>query len=215
MGIFVGLTGVALVALLVAERAHYRPGVWVAKPLASTGFIAVALAAGPFDGSSAVGHYGAWVLAGLVLSWWGDVFLIPAEKKAVFRAGILAFLLGHVAYVVAFARRGLDTPTAVGVGLAVAVVAAVVLRWLRRHVTPDMVAPVYAYVVVISAMVVCAAATVVHRGQPAILLGAMMFYVSDLAVARDRFVAPGFSNRAWGLPLYYGGQLVLASTLAG
>jgi hypothetical protein len=46
-----------------------------------------------------------------------------------------------------------------------------------------------------------------------ILLGAGLFYVSDLAVARDRFIAPGFANAAWGLPLYYGGQLVLALTL--
>jgi len=29
-------------------------------------------------------------------------------------------------------------------------------------------------------------------------------------VARDRFVAQGFINRAWGLPMYYGGQLLLA-----
>ena len=32
-------------------------------------------------------------------------------------------------------------------------------------------------------------------------------------VARDRFIAPGFANAAWGLPLYYGAQLVLALTL--
>jgi hypothetical protein len=29
-------------------------------------------------------------------------------------------------------------------------------------------------------------------------------------VARDRFVAPGFVNRAWGLPLYFGAQLLFA-----
>jgi len=46
----------------------------------------------------------------------------------------------------------------------------------------------------------------------ALLAGALSFYVSDLAVARDRFVAPGFSNRLWGLPLYYGGTLLLATT---
>ncbi|MCP4006145.1 MAG: lysoplasmalogenase, partial [bacterium] len=56
---------------------------------------------------------------------------------------------------------------------------------------------------------------VANVGRPMILLGALMFYVSDLAVARDRFVATGFDNRIWGLPLYYCGQLVLASTIAG
>jgi hypothetical protein len=46
-----------------------------------------------------------------------------------------------------------------------------------------------------------------------VLLGAVMFYASDLSVARDRFVKRGFLNRVWGLPLYYAAQLVLASTV--
>ena len=47
------------------------------------------------------------------------------------------------------------------------------------------------------------------------LTGAAMFCVSDLSVARDRFVSPGFVNGAWGLPLYFGGQLLLAASVAG
>ena len=42
-----------------------------------------------------------------------------------------------------------------------------------------------------------------------------MFVVSDLAVARDNFVTPGFTNRLSGLPLYYGGQLLLAWAAGG
>ena len=41
-------------------------------------------------------------------------------------------------------------------------------------------------------------------------LAAVAFFCSDLSVARDRFVAPGFANRAWGLPLYYAAQLAFA-----
>jgi hypothetical protein len=33
-------------------------------------------------------------------------------------------------------------------------------------------------------------------------------------VARDRFVRHEFRNRAWGLPLYYGAQLMIAATPA-
>ena len=44
-----------------------------------------------------------------------------------------------------------------------------------------------------------------------VLLGALAFFVSDLAVARDRFVVKQFSNRLWGLPAYYLGQVLLAS----
>jgi uncharacterized membrane protein YhhN len=99
--------------------------------------------------------------------------------------------------------------------LALAGPVLLVLRWLRPHVPAELRAAVHAYVAVISAMVVCAAGAVGGGATPEILLGAAMFYASDLAVARDRFVAPGFGNAAWGLPLYYGAQLVLAGTLAG
>jgi len=68
---------------------------------------------------------------------------------------------------------------------------------------------------VISLMVMCAAGTVWEHGDPVILLGAAAFYVSDLAVARDHFVVRGFTNKLWGLPLYFGAQLLLAWTVAG
>ena len=67
-----------------------------------------------------------------------------------------------------------------------------------------------AYIVVITAMLALAVGC---WGRPAgglRLAGATAFYLSDLAVARNRFVAPGPVNRAWGLPLYYGGQALLA-----
>jgi hypothetical protein len=40
--------------------------------------------------------------------------------------------------------------------------------------------------------------------------GAVLFFVSDLFVARNRFVAPGLANRLLGLPAYYGGQVLIA-----
>ena len=43
--------------------------------------------------------------------------------------------------------------------------------------------------------------------------GALLFYLSDLAVARDRFVVRRFASRAWGLPAYYLAQVLLALTL--
>jgi hypothetical protein len=52
---------------------------------------------------------------------------------------------------------------------------------------------------------------VTAAGGPAIVaLGALAFAASDVSVARDRFVQHDFFNRAWGLPLYYAAQLMLA-----
>ncbi|RLE33354.1 MAG: hypothetical protein DRJ61_07425, partial [Acidobacteria bacterium] len=41
-------------------------------------------------------------------------------------------------------------------------------------------------------------------------IGASLFFLSDLAVARHRFVKAAFLNRAIGLPAYYAGQMLLA-----
>ncbi len=206
---YVALTLFAVATLLVCEHRGFRPGIWVAKPVAASGFIATALAAGALGS-----FYGRWVLGALVLSWLGDVLLIPRGAPRIFRAGALSFLLGHLVFSVAFSVRGIDS-TAAGVALvAILIPGLPLLRWLRPHVPPAMKGTVYAYVIVISTMVICAAGAAVQPGRGAILIGAAMFYVSDLAVARDRFVAPAVSNKFWGLPLYFGGQLVLASTVA-
>ena len=77
-----------------------------------------------------------------------------------------------------------------------------------------MKVPVLAYVVVITMMVICAAGTVNAPGGAVRVLGAVAFYLSDLGVARERFVTPGLANRLFGLPLYYGGQVLLALSIA-
>jgi YhhN family len=47
-------------------------------------------------------------------------------------------------------------------------------------------------------------------GRCLALIGAISFYLSDLFVARDRFVQTAFLNRLPGLPTYYAGQFLLA-----
>ncbi|MGI9648041.1 MAG: lysoplasmalogenase family protein, partial [Acidimicrobiia bacterium] len=90
-----------------------------------------------------------------------------------------------------------------------------VLRWLGPHLSDRMRSPVTAYAVVISLMGVLAIATAADSWDVRIPAGAVLFIVSDLAVARDNFVAPGIQNRLIGLPLYYGGQLLLAWAAGG
>jgi len=208
VAVFGGLTLIAVGALLVAEFRGVRAGVWVAKPLASSGFVAASLASGAL-----ASVYGRSVLIALLLCWLGDVLLIP-QTRAAFLAGLVSFLLGHLAFAFAFAQRGL-APGLFALALVAALAAGLVfLRYCEPHVPAALRHPVRVYVAAISLMLACAAGTVAKAGAPAILLGAFMFWLSDLAVARDRFIAPGPWNRLWGLPLYYGAQLVFASSVA-
>lgn len=199
----------AVGGLLLAEWRHAPAGIWIAKPIASASFIWAALSSGAI-----ASPYGMLVLAGLALCMLGDVLLIPVDRPRVFRAGVFAFLLGHVAYAVAFLTRPLSPLGLVAGGALLAVVVLAVLRWLGRSLPADMVVPVRTYMVVIGVMATLACGVTAAGGPWQVAVGALAFTASDVAVARDRFVKREFLNRAWGLPLYYGAQLLIAATPA-
>lgn len=207
------LTALGLALFIAGEARSRRAWIWLGKPAASLGFLVAAVGSGALDTP-----FGQGVLAALVLSLVGDVLLIPTDPRA-FLGGLGSFLLGHVAFAVAFFLRGVDLAWAAGAALAIVPVALAVGRWLLPHVASPMKVPVLAYMSVISIMVASAVgAGAAGRPDAAALPGfdwalpaaATMFFVSDLSVARDRFVAPGLDNRLWGLPLYYGAQIWFA-----
>jgi uncharacterized membrane protein YhhN len=202
------LASVLLVGLLMAEK-HGRSGPILAfkTPLSVLFVAAVVIQPHPIQ------SYYHWVLAGLVWGLIGDVCLALKGNKA-FRIGLVAFLLGHIMYVVAF--WGLTRPPdwfTFGHVFIVAASLGVFYR-LRPHLGA-MLVPVALYVIVISLMLAAAWVAFLNpeinsRGSLTILLGALCFYVSDLFVARERFVKSQFINRLLGLPLYYSGQFCIA-----
>jgi uncharacterized membrane protein YhhN len=169
------------------------------KVAASCGFVALGVL-------SAHDRFGALVLAGLGLSAVGDVLLLSAAERP-FLAGVGAFLLAHVAYATAFARGARISPVVIALLVATG---AVVMVWLWRRLG-TMRVPVLVYTTVISAMLALGLGSA-NRLVP---WGALLFYLSDLAVARDRFVRSEFANRLVGLPTYYAAQVLLALSTAG
>ena len=204
---FVGLTIAGLGATLVGEHRDL-PLRRVAKPVASAGFLGLALTLG-----ATASPYGRWILIGLVFGFIGDVALLGTARSW-FLTGLVAFLIGHLMYVIAFLGAGVSVGPLIAGGAGSAAAAFVVMRWLRPHLSAEMTVPVIAYVVIISAMVAAAVGATAAGNTPLIVIGATAFFLSDLAVARNRFVAPGPINRMWGLPLYYLGQLLLAWSIA-
>lgn len=201
------VTVVAVVLLMVAEHRGDQTGKWTFKPLASTGFVAFALAAGALDTG-----YGIAVLVALVLSWWGDLLLIPKDKRA-FLVGVLAFLLGHFGFGAAFVVAGVAWGWAALAALVLAIPGVLLGRWIVPKAAGKLKRAVVAYIVVITAMVALGVGTVMDGNEPLMLIAAFVFYLSDLCVARERFVTEGFINRAIGLPLYYGAQLAFGVTV--
>ena len=203
------LCALAVAGLLVAEYRDSRVGLWLTKPLASAAFIWLGLVSGGLDSA-----YGNLVLLALVWCLLGDILLIPRDRPRVFRAGVFAFLLGHVAYGAAFLGRPL-APAGLAAGAVVlGAVLLTVLRWLGKSLPADMAGPVRVYMLVIGVMAALACGVTAAGGPWAVAVGALAFAASDISVARDRFVRRRFINRAWGLPLYYAAQLLLATTPA-
>ena len=159
-------------------------------------------------GALADGH-GMTMLLGLALCALGDVLLIRDGDRAP-RVGMAAFLLGHVVFFAAFVARGVEITVMVTVLAVMFLPARGVVRWLIPHASAEFRAPIIAYTSIISVMVAGAAATFAREPSWTILGGAVAFMLSDLSVARDRFVASELANRVGGLPLYYGAQLLLA-----
>lgn len=198
----------AVTALVWAEARQRTVG-RVFKMVASTGFIAVAISVG-----AAESGYGRAVLAALALSWVGDLLLSYRSNRA-FRWGLVAFLLAHLAYIAAFAVRGVALTRLAVAAAGVLILAVFVWGWLRPNLERTMVGPVAAYVIAIAVMVAFAFGTVGYDPDPRIALGAAAFFVSDLFVARNQFVTAGYVNRAVGLPVYYLGQVLLALSSGG
>ncbi len=207
----IGIAVVFLFLLLFYEKRRNTTGIFLTKPSLSVLFVVAAwLQSGSDDA------YARWILIGLLLSLVGDVCLIFSSRR-MFLSGLFAFLTGHVFYAIAFFTRA--TPGAwTFVGLVVVSLAGTwIFRWLRPFLG-KMMGPAIAYIVVISLMVAAATSALgdaagAGAGRWLVFGGAVSFYVSDICVARQRFVRSEFLNRAIGLPLYYLGQFMLAFSI--
>jgi uncharacterized membrane protein YhhN len=126
-------------------------------------------------------------------------------------------LTGHILYAAAFflaSRPGILTWIA---GACTLAASGAIFAWLRPHLG-RMLIPVGAYVAVITVMVIGASSVMGERtadltGRTFVFLGAILFYVSDVFVARQQFVTGHYINRLIGLPLYYAAQFMIAFSI--
>lgn len=168
------------------------------------------------------GWHGAllWFGLGLVFSLLGDIFLLRPDRA--FLAGLAAFLLGHVFYIIGFNSRPFVWSPAMllplaGILLISFLIGQSILRGLKRGKTfSRMKAPVLAYMTAISLMVLSAWICFFRpdwsiQGATLSSLGAVSFLASDSILASDRFVR----QRRWaGVALmitYHLGQVLIAS----
>lgn len=162
------------------------------------------------------GAYRRWIVVGLLLSLLGDVLLSWPSDLFVF--GLGAFLLAHLAYLVAYlgdTRR--LAPLAL---LAAVVVGAAMFSVLAGNGLGPLLIPVALYALTISAMLWRAlarlrVATVPPRSAWLAAGGAALFVLSDSLIGINRFVAP-FDAAPYAIILtYWVGQWGIAASAFG
>ena len=185
---------------------------FVFKPVTTLLIIAWAWPRGTDDGARR--H---WLRAGLWLSLVGDVALLWPERG--FLPGLVAFLLAHLAYIVAF-TRGLRLGARPGPFVAYALVAGGLLWLLWPGVPGALRPPVLAYVAALACMAAQAAGTwLAARGGPAetwalrAALGGALFMASDATLAFNRFSSPVPAAGFWILATYWLAQAAIAGSL--
>jgi len=132
--------------------------------------------------------------------------MLPTD---VFTAGLGAFLLAHVAYVIDFdvslGRRLLCC------ALALAVMSPFALRIVRAVSNSTLRIGVMGYMAVLGLMVGSALASGALTAQ----IGALLFMASDTILGWNRFVKPYSWARPAIMVTYHQGQLGLAYSLRG
>lgn len=131
-----------------------------------------------------------WLLVGLGFAWLGDLFLM-ASGDGFFIAGIGAFLLMQICYIVAFTRvEGPGLVRAWKIALIPYVLAWLGLNALVSSGVGSLRIPVLIYSVVLITMAVAALDLVIRVPQDKgrrVAIGAAVFVVSDAMIALTAF----------------------------
>ena len=159
-----------------------------------------------------------WFGLGILLSLAGDVLLMISLDR-LFLAGLIAFLLAHIAYVIGF-NTPLPALSVWGFILAFMIGISGV-RIIRQIVAPlhskgqaGLRIPILLYALVISLMLLSAMLKLTDISWQAstallVALGAFLFYLSDIILAWMKFVAPIQNGRIYNILAYHLGQIAL------
>lgn len=229
--LIIGLTLFMVLFTLIFERSaliaqrdqhdhrgiYFRAGCF--KALSSLGFVLLYGWSVSAGGSSCA--QATWLLIALLASAVGDLALI-GQRDVFFLTGLSAFFCAHLAYATSVLIPMMNSTGAESLGgqlgitlLFTGSASLYAFRAFLPEIPPQLRAPSAAYAAVIAVMVASCFVRAYERSCVWLGLASLAFWISDLAVARQRFHGPrlplgGFSVRRWGLPLYYVAQLIFA-----
>ncbi|XP_006133507.3 lysoplasmalogenase TMEM86A isoform X1 [Pelodiscus sinensis] len=151
------------------------------------------------------------ILAGLIFSAVGDAFLIWQEQ-GYFVHGLLMFAITHILYSSAFGMKPLDLKA----GLVMTLVSSFCYTFLYAYLSGPFTYLVAVYIALIGFMGWRAIAGVQLCNdlwtwtKLSACIGAVLFMVSDLTIAVNKFCFPVPYSRAIIMATYYAAQMLIA-----
>ena len=205
------LTLLTILSASIHIRAEYRgprQHIYIFKPLTMVFILLIAI-----QGQATSPFYKFMIIAGLVFSLAGDVFLmLPSDR---FVAGLVAFLMAHLFYIAAFAS---EISALIWWPLVPVVIYGIVICTILAPSLGKLKLPVLAYIAVIMIMAWLAWERWSQTGQSGALLasvGAISFVISDTILALNRFRGAFKPARALNLTTYFVAQWLIASSVGG
>ena len=154
-----------------------------------------------------------YVIAALVFSWAGDIFLISSDW---FIAGLISFLIAHIFYIIAYQKTGAATGELKPLDTLKFVVYGFVLIWVIYPGLGDLLIPVLIYALVLLGMGVWA-----HKRRGAtsatsfklVAIGAILFALSDGLIAINKFAFEIPAERILIMSIYMTAQYLIVRGL--
>lgn len=218
--ILIAVVGMILQGLFILQEKNKKyVAADILKGLASLMFVLIGVI-----GYSAIkpSDFGCKLLAGLIFGMIGDIvmnlrFVLPGDAgQKAFLGGILAFLIGHVLYLLALIPISIHIVPSIIIGV---ILAAGLLTYIFKTMEVKTAFKIFGIVYLGAIIIMTVMAIDIAIFSPAkrsiiYAIGAVLFTASDIVLIFNTFSGKTvFSKRVLNLSLYYVGQLLIAGCL--
>jgi uncharacterized membrane protein YhhN len=163
---------------------HYQAGIFLTKPLIMISIMIFYF----FQTQNQRNFQDKWMLIAFFFSMLGDTFLMFQGEKY-FMFGLGSFLITHLLYIFVFSRNKLKTNLLARVSFLM--FSGIMLFVLQHNIIDSLIIPIIIYMITITFMAISASERNTNsQSYRMVLIGAILFVISDSLIAIDKFVVP-------------------------
>lgn len=209
MGLFIFIAYILIVSgLVVSEYYNFKIGEYIFKPVAALSFVFISFKLGALESG-----YGCLILFSLALCAVGDILLLNRKLKISFFCGMLVFAIAHLLFSLAFIKSStFDFASLVTFLPLIMILGCINFMYLLPRVPHKFKPFILLYGLAIF-MMITSAYTFMYE-QKLILIAAIFFVLSDIFVAKDRFIKRSTKNALLITPLYFAAQGLFAFSVS-